>query len=121
MTILIEEVAIVVMNSKKSNTPATYNFTEESAKMYAAKEGISLNSDHMEVLHSLQDYYIEHNNSSRINVRELHDALNEKYHHKGGMKFLYSLFPGGPIAQGCRLAGLPPPVGATDKGFGSTF
>jgi tRNA 2-thiouridine synthesizing protein E len=35
------------------------------------------------------------------------------------MKYLYTLFPGGPIVQGCRLAGLKAPAGATDRGFGS--
>jgi tRNA 2-thiouridine synthesizing protein E len=35
------------------------------------------------------------------------------------MKYLYTLLPGGPIAQGCRLAGLKPPAGAVDQGFGS--
>ena len=55
----------------------------------------------------------------QINVRELHDALDEKFHLSGGMKYVYSLFPGGPIAQGCKLAGLQPPAGSIDKGFGS--
>ncbi|MDH5470718.1 MAG: TusE/DsrC/DsvC family sulfur relay protein, partial [Gammaproteobacteria bacterium] len=27
--------------------------------------------------------------------------------------------PGGPIAQGCRIAGLVPPAGSKDSGFGS--
>jgi tRNA 2-thiouridine synthesizing protein E len=52
-------------------------------------------------------------------MRELQDALEEKFHHKGGMKYLFTLFPGGPVAQGCRLAGLKAPAGATDRGFGS--
>jgi tRNA 2-thiouridine synthesizing protein E len=29
------------------------------------------------------------------------------------------LFPGGPLAQGCRLAGLEPPAGAFDPSYGS--
>ncbi|WP_370738165.1 hypothetical protein [Solemya elarraichensis gill symbiont] len=29
--------------------------------------------------------------------------------------------PGGPIALGCRLAGLPVPPGAVDKSFGSAL
>jgi hypothetical protein len=29
------------------------------------------------------------------------------------------LFSGGPVAQGCRLAGLNAPAGAVDRGFGS--
>ena len=52
-------------------------------------------------------------------MREIHDALEEKFHYKGGLKYLYDLFPGGPVAQGCKIAGLHIPAGATDKGFGS--
>lgn len=52
-------------------------------------------------------------------MRELHDALDEKFHWKGGIGYLYRLFPGGPIAQGCRIAGLRAPAGAVDRGFGS--
>jgi hypothetical protein len=46
-------------------------------------------------------------------------ALDERFHHKGGMRYLYQLLPGGPVAQECRLAGLKAPAGAVDKGFGS--
>jgi tRNA 2-thiouridine synthesizing protein E len=54
-----------------------------------------------------------------INKRELHDALEEKFHIQGGLRYLYRIFPGGPVAQGCRLAGLKVPEGAIDKAFGS--
>jgi tRNA 2-thiouridine synthesizing protein E len=52
-------------------------------------------------------------------MRELHDALDEMFHRQGGIKQLYVLFHGGPIAQGCRIAGLKAPAGAIDRGFGS--
>lgn len=41
------------------------------------------------------------------------------FHALGGLKFLYKMLPGGPVAQGCRLAGLKVPAGAKDKSFGS--
>jgi len=94
------------------------NWNEKDARNMALAEGLELSNDHLEVLYALQEYYSRHE-SKRINVRELHDALDEKFHHNGGMKYVYNLFPGGPIAQGCRLAGLKPPAGAADKGFGS--
>jgi tRNA 2-thiouridine synthesizing protein E len=67
---------------------------------------------------ALQEYFARHE-AVAINLRELHDALDEKFHLQGGIKHLYRLFPGGPVAQGCRIAGPKAPAGAIDKGFGS--
>lgn len=106
------------MNNDHTSDFLSEDWTVESARDAAIAEGLTLNDDHLEALHALQEYY-SHHEINQINVRELHDALDEKFHHKGGMKYLYSLFPGGPVAQGCRLAGLQPPAGAVDKGFGS--
>lgn len=88
------------------------------AEAVAKKEGIELTPDHWQVIGALQSYFESHHDS-RISPRELHDALDEKFHLKGGLKFVYELLPGGPIAQGCRLAGIHPPAGAVDTGFGS--
>jgi tRNA 2-thiouridine synthesizing protein E len=52
-------------------------------------------------------------------MRELHDALDERFHASGGMKYLYRLFPRGPVAQGCRIAGLHSPANVVDRSFGS--
>ena len=86
----------------------------------AQAEGIVLEDDHWEVIRALQEYYDRHR-EGRVLVRDLHDALDEKFHRKGGIKYLLELFPGGPIAQGCRIAGLEPIAGAMDKGFGSVI
>lgn len=109
---------IIKDNVENSFTPE--DWSEENAQKIALSEGLSLSNEHLEVLHALQEYYSRHE-LKKINVRELHDALDEKFHHNGGMKYIYNLFPGGPIAQGCRLAGLEPPAGAADKGFGSVI
>ena len=42
-------------------------------------------------------------------IRLLRDALEARFAGKGGMKYLFGILPGGPIAQGCALAGLKPP------------
>jgi len=94
------------------------DWSDEDVRKVAAEEGITLTDDHFEVMHALQEYYSRHE-INLINMRELHDALEEKFHYKGGLKYLYDLFPGGPIAQGCKMAGLHVPAGAVDKGFGS--
>lgn len=90
------------------------------AETIAKEEGLALSEDHWKEIAALQEYYARHE-FDHIHVRELSDALDEKFHAKGGMRYLYSLFPKGPIAQGCRVAGLPMPQGAVDKGFGSVI
>jgi tRNA 2-thiouridine synthesizing protein E len=104
---------------KESGFPfAPAQWTPAVAQVEADNQGLQLGEDHWNELRALQEYYSRHD-EKRINVRELHDALEERFHDKGGVKYLYELFPGGPIAQGCRLAGLEPPSGAEDRGFGS--
>ena len=98
---------------------APVDWTRDAALEMARAEGLELGEEHFEVLGALQGYFARHEQGAGINVRELHDALEEKFHKKGGIRYLYQLFPGGPVAQGCRLAGLEAPAGAADKGFGS--
>lgn len=94
------------------------DWSAAQAEETARKEGLALGEDHWEAVRALQEYFARREEIDR-NLRELHDALDEKFHLKGGIRYLYTLFPGGPVAQGCRLAGLTPPAGSVDKGFGS--
>jgi tRNA 2-thiouridine synthesizing protein E len=104
---------------KDPNFPhAPEGWTPALAANAALGEGLKLGDEHWEAVRALQAYYARHETPG-VNMRELHDALEEKFHPQGGIRRLYMLFPGGPIAQGCRIAGLKAPAGATDKGFGS--
>lgn len=87
-----------------------------TAQTIANEYGISITDDHWELIRALQEYYKK---VEFPNLRQVTDALEEKFHSKGGMKFLYKIMPGGPVAAGCRLAGLKVPAGAVDKSFGS--
>lgn len=98
---------------------APADWSREDALEVARKEGLALTDDHWEAVRALQTYYANHEDEATINLRNLHDALDEHFHQKGGLKYLYTLFPGGPIAQSCRLAGLKAPVIAADRSFGS--
>lgn len=120
MTSLLE--AIVGAESE-TGTEAQFphspaDWTRDSALRAAQQEGLKLSADHWEAVRALHSYYARHEDTA-IDMREIHDALDELFHNKGGMKYLYQLFPAGPVAQGCRLAGIKAPVGATDRGFGS--
>jgi len=97
---------------------APEGWTRARALETAKQEGLQLGEEHWTALRALQEYFARHEPTA-IHLRGLHDALDEKFHRQGGIRQLYLLFPGGPVAQGCRLAGLQAPAGATDRGFGS--
>jgi len=89
----------------------------DKAVEIAREDGITLSDDHWELVRALQEYY---HKVEFPHLRQIKDALDEKFHSRGGMKYLYQIMPGGPVAEGCRLAGLNVPAGAIDKSFGST-
>ncbi|MBI3432403.1 MAG: TusE/DsrC/DsvC family sulfur relay protein [Hydrogenophilales bacterium] len=94
-------------------------WTRDDAMNIAREEGLTLTEGHWSVVRALQHYYAQHADDTVINLRDLHDALDECFHQQGGLKYLYTLFPGGPIAQSCRIAGLKAPYIASDPHFGS--
>ena len=102
--------------SNDSFLNAPHGWSMESTETIAKADGISMSDDHWQLISALQEYYskVEH-----PKLRQVKDALNEKFHARGGIKFLHQLLPSGPIAGGCRLAGLDVPAGAIDKSFGS--
>lgn len=102
---------------------APRGWSQAEAQQTAHEQEVTLGEDHWEAIRALQNYYAKHNapGGRQLNVRGLHDALDERFYAKGGLKYVYGLFPGGPLAQGCPIAGLEPPPGAADKGFGSVI
>jgi tRNA 2-thiouridine synthesizing protein E len=98
---------------------APMDWSPDSAERMARQEDLTLTGDHWEAMRGLQEYFARHEGLPSVNLHELHDALDEHFHSRGGIKMLYLLFPGGPIAQGCRLAGLRAPEIATDVHYGS--
>lgn len=111
------------ISAQAQDAPADFPYAPpgwgpEDAERLAAEQAIVLGPDHFEALAALQRYFASHDKPD-VNMRELHDALDERFHARGGMRYLYRLFPGGPVAQGCRLGGLPVPAGAINPSFGS--
>jgi len=93
-------------------------WSEQQARAMASEDGIELSEDHLRVIHLLREYYLQHGLVQ--SGRELGDMLNEQFADRGGRRFLYRLFPGGPVTQGMRLAGLPIPAYSEDGGFGTS-
>jgi len=97
---------------------APSDWSREQAEDVAQTEGLELTDAHWEVVRALQELCTQ-NAEPALNARDLHDALDEHFHAEGGIKYLYQLFPKGPLAQGCLLAGVEPPAGTQDQGMGS--
>mgnify|MGYP003332164500 CR=1 FL=1 len=94
------------------NAPA--GWTPEEGVKAVAEERIALDDRHWDVVRALQAYFARHDHYVG-NVRALYDALEERFHQKGGRRYLFELFPIDPIGQGCRLAGLEPPAGLRES------
>lgn len=93
------------------------NWNEDQARKTARDEGLELTDAHMDVICYLRDHFAEC--GPEENARMLLRNLEEAYIEQGGRKYLYRLFPRGPVSQGCRFAGLPTPAGNADPSFGS--
>jgi TusE/DsrC/DsvC family sulfur relay protein len=104
------------LQSEPDFRDAPEGWTRAYARKLAAEAGVNLTEDHWEVIRVLQGCYKD---EVSPRIRLLHDALNARFAGKGGMKYLFGILPGGPIAQGCALAGLKPPAGAKSSSFGS--
>ncbi|MDH5517826.1 MAG: TusE/DsrC/DsvC family sulfur relay protein [Gammaproteobacteria bacterium] len=88
------------------------------AHTLAAEENIVLNNEHMKVLHYLRKYYDKHGQD--YHARTLLNVLEFEFGKWQGKKYLYELFPKGPVSQGCKLAGIPLPPNCNDPSFGSS-
>ena len=97
---------------------APQGWTPSDTEKMAKSQQLALQSDHWDIVKALQGYFKTHD-KTEVNRRELTDALEEKFHARGGMKYLYKLLPQGPISQGCALAGINNPAGNIDLSFGS--
>lgn len=88
------------------------------AKQHAADEGLGdLSELQWRVIYHLRGLYRAH--GAAANAREISRDLEREFAEQGGRRSLYLAFPGGPVSQGSRLAGVPPPPGASDRSFGS--
>jgi len=93
------------------------NWNIEQAVTEAARHGIDICDDHLDVINFLRNYYVENGWPKR--THELTRTLDRTFKHIGGKKYLHMLFPDGPLSQGTQLAGLPALYNAIDRSFGT--
>lgn len=88
------------------------------ANRLAEDEGLILGEEHWQVIYCLREWF--HILGPEWTARQMTHKLEREYADLGGRRYLYELFPHGPLAQGCRLAGLPLPHGTLSASFGSS-
>lgn len=108
-----------VLGIHDSEDVDAYNdWTETQAESIARSQGIKLTDDHWEVIRFLRIHF-ENVGGDMPPAHEFSQTLDERFINKGGLRYLYELFPGGPLTQGGRIAGISIPANATNRSFGS--
>jgi tRNA 2-thiouridine synthesizing protein E len=80
--------------------------------------GLDLTDKHWEVIKFLRVHF-ENVGAKMPPAHELTQTLEERFADQGGLRYLYELFPDGPLNQGGRIAGIAVSSDVTDPSFGS--
>jgi tRNA 2-thiouridine synthesizing protein E len=118
----------VLLNNKAIETDAegylinredwSEEVAEEMAMQQAEADHVKLTETHWGLIHYFRDYYEENKVHPTMHklVMTLGKQHGEHFHdEKAYEKFLYDIFPHGPVQELCKLAGLPKPVGDTEQ------
>ena len=84
------------------------DYSDDVVRVIAAAEGIELTDAHWQVVNYLREEYKE--NGHTPNFRNMLKGMSNIIPGCES-KTLYDLFPIGPAKQGCKVAGLPQPLG----------
>ena len=114
----------IVMNPMDPRAPERFdipdNFDDWNRPLavnLAIEEEIRLSDAHWDVV-----LFIRHHcqqNGPSGSARQLQKLLSRHFAPMGGKRYLYALFPRGPVAQACKIAGIPLPSHTVDQSFGS--
>lgn len=105
------------LNDPEGNIAGLGHWSPLLANRLAEEEGISLDEEHWQVIYCLRERFRAL--GPEWTARRMTQELARDFAEAGGLRYLYSLFPRGPLIQGCRMAGLPLPVGTLNRSFGS--
>lgn len=101
------------------HTEAAEREARKAIEARAKERGLELTEDHWRVIDLVRIRYAQANGVPK--AREVAEELWSMFEDKGGRKYLYELFPGGPVSTAAELADLPKPLGAQDPSFGVAF
>lgn len=101
----------------QEDVPEVEVWNQAVATELAKQEGIEFTDDCWNVVSFLRKYFEDV--GSIDYARDLSVMLNQRFQEKGGLKFLFTIFPKGPVSQGCKIAGIPVPKDSKDNSFGT--
>jgi TusE/DsrC/DsvC family sulfur relay protein len=104
-------------NDSEGYMAALAHWSPRVARRIADEEGLVLSEEHWQVIYCLREWFRDI--GPEWTARDLTRRLEHEYADVGGRRYLYGLFPHGPLVQGCRVAGLPLPHGTLNASFGS--
>ncbi len=106
------------MANETTRAPVSFDeWNEQTARELAADENIELTDAHWDVIRFLRSHCEEH--GTTCSARIVLKAMTNRYKQQGGKRYLYTLFPRGPVVQACKIAGIPLPAYSLDLSFGS--
>lgn len=102
----IEKLQSLVDSNGHLLDPSIWN--QEIAYRLALQDGIKLTESHLEIIDIVQNIFNETHDTPpmRLLVKQIQMVLGKE---KGNSRYLYRLFPNGPVRYACKYAGLPKP------------
>jgi len=94
------------------------SFNKQEVEERAKKLGINLTDEHWEAINFVKNFY-DYHEDEELQVKDYNNAFKGKYANLGGLKYLYSLFPDGPINTMTQLAGIPDVKNTQNPSMGS--
>jgi len=91
---------------------------EKMASRQSQEDDVKLTETHWGLIHYFRDYYDKNKVHPTMHklVMTLGKHHGQHFHdHKAYQKFLYELYPRGPVPELCKLAGLPKPTEAFEE------
>lgn len=95
------------------------DWNRDKAVEIAHRFGVELSAEHWMVITYLRRTHLDRGIPHE--ARRLAANLDAAFIDQGGMRWLYGLFPGGPVVQGCAIAGVPIPEHSSDDASGTRF
>ncbi len=84
------------------------DWSEEIAEILAARLALQLTEAHWDIIRFMRAYYLQFNHlpNARLFTKAVENEFGKE---KGNSRYLYRLFPDGPLKCACLIAGLPKP------------